>query len=123
MNKRKQDLQEAPRLGCFCVSKKWLIATFSSFHSVYLSPRSQAANAATCDTPRGFIRFGAHVAEAGCKSRAAALDNPGFFDSLRPPLPGRFLHRKKPDAHPSRTTALPPTRMETAPFSPCVRRE
>ena len=65
------------------VSKKWLSATFSSFHRFCLCIRSRAAKPAKYETLWVFIRSDAHVVRAGWDIRGCGpLSTPGFFDNL-----------------------------------------
>ena len=66
------------------MSKKWLNATFSSFHGFCLSHSLPAAKPAKYENPKVFIRSDVHAVRAGIKLKGLPpLNNPGFIDRLR----------------------------------------
>ena len=66
------------------VSKKWLNATFSSFHGFCLSHSLPAAKPAKYENLKVFIRSDVHAVKAGIKfKRQLPINNPKVFDRLR----------------------------------------
>ena len=62
------------------VSKKWLNATFSSFHGFCLSHSLPAAKPAKYENLKVFIRSDVHAVRAGIKLKGRPpLNNPGVF--------------------------------------------
>ena len=69
-----------PVLTARRVSKKWLNATFSSFHGFCLSHSLPAAKPAKYENPKVFIRSDVHAVRAGIKLKGQPpLNNPRVY--------------------------------------------
>ena len=75
------------------VSKKWLNATFSSFHGFCLSHSLPAAKPAKYENPKVFIRSDVHAVRAGIKLKGQPpLNNPRFYQQTdERPQGGSFI--------------------------------